>query len=220
MMTRAKALFVGALGLFASGALIAATAVHRNAARLPYYTDRSLAPRWIDDGIAASTHVVGDFQLVDQRGAPVNAETVRGKVYVASFFYASCRQLCPKIRSQLSRVASAYAGDDRVLILSHTIAPESDSVAVLERYARENAIDGRRWRLLTGARREIERLARDAYYVELRDAGGKTTGRLLHTETMVLVDAGGHIRGVYDGSLAYDVSRLIEDIRTVLRQHA
>lgn len=183
--------------------------------RLPYYADRTLTPRWLaDEPVSDTLHRIGDFRLVDENGKATTVRDVRGTVYVASFFYTSCEQLCPKLRSQLSRVIAAFPGDD-VRILSHTIAPESDSVAVLRRYARENALDGRRWHLLTGARSEIERLARDEYFVELGDSGGKTTGKLLHTETFVLVDTAGYIRGVYDGSLSYDVSRLIDDIRTL-----
>lgn len=180
---------------------------------LPYYVDRTLTPVWVGRPTGADTlHRVADFHLVDQRGRVVSAATVENKVIVASFFYASCRQLCPTLRSQLQRVQAAFDARSGVMILSHTIAPESDSVQVLARYARENHLDASRWLLLTGARAEIERLARDSYFVELTDSGGKTNGRLLHTETFVLVDRRGHIRGVYDGSLAFDVTRLIEDI--------
>jgi protein SCO1/2 len=180
---------------------------------LPFYIDRSLTPTWaVPD---SAMHYVGDFALVDQNGRVTSRDDVRGKVYVASFFYTSCEQLCPKLRSQLSRVVDEFARDDSVIVLSHTIAPESDSVSVLRRYAKENHLDAKKWRLLTGSHAEIERLARDAYFVELRDSGGKTAGKLLHTETFVLVDAQGRIRGLYDGSLAYDVSQLIKDIHTL-----
>ena len=193
---------------------LAAGCAHRRT--LPYYADHTLTPEWLAPSAAADTvHRVGDFRLTDQRGRVVDGATVAGKIYVASFFYAECQQLCPKLRTQLQRVQGAFAGDANVMILSHTIAPAADSVSVLRRYAAENRLDGRQWLLLTGARPEIERLARDAYFVELRDAGGKTLGRLLHTETFALVDRDGHIRGLYDGSLPYDVSRLIEDIRTL-----
>lgn len=183
---------------------------------LPYYTDRTLTPEWIDAAAVPDTlHRVGDFHLVDQDGRTVDRATVDNRIYVASFFYAECQQLCPKLRSQLQRVQSAFARDTSVMILSHTIAPEADSVSVLRRYAAENHLDDAKWLLLTGARSEIERLAREQYYVELGDRGGKTMGRLLHTETFALVDRGGHIRGLYDGSLPYDVTRLIEDIHTL-----
>lgn len=183
---------------------------------LPYYADRSLTPQWFGTSAVPDTlHRVGDFHLVDQTGETVDRSTVDNRVYVASFFYAECQQLCPKLRSQLQRVQAAFVRDTNVMILSHTIAPEADSISVLRRYAVENHLDDRKWLLLTGARSEIERLARDEYYVELRDAGGKTMGRLLHTETFALVDRDGHIRGLYDGSLPYDVTRLIEDIHTL-----
>jgi protein SCO1 len=192
----------------------------RHATSLPYYSDRTLTPRFIadDSPVLDTLHRIGDFSFVDQRGRSVTRRTVSDKIVVASFFYASCRQLCPTLRSQLRRVQSAFRDDDGLVILSHTIAPESDSVEVLERYARQNHLDDERWLLLTGARSELERMARDDYFVELTDSGGKTNGKLLHTETFVLVDQRGRIRGVYDGSLAYDVSRLIEDIQTLRRK--
>lgn len=206
------------IGRIAIGAMFAAAGCRRPAS-VPYYGDRTLTPRFIaDDSPALDTlHRVGEFRFIDQRGRSVSSRTVQGKIVVASFFYASCRQLCPTLRSQLQRVQAEFRDDDGVMILSHTIAPESDSVEVLARYARQNKLDDRRWLLLTGAHSEIDRVARDGYFVELTDTGGKTSGRLLHTETVVLVDRAGRIRGVYDGSLAYDVSRLIDDIRSLRR---
>jgi protein SCO1 len=194
----------------------------RQAPRIPYYGDRTLTPQFLPDESPAldTLHRVGEFQLVDQRGRSISRAAVDGKIVIASFFYTSCEQLCPSLRSELRRVHTAFEGDDHVVILSHTIAPESDSVQVLARYARQNQLDDQRWLLLTGARSEIQRLASDAYFVELTDSGGKTKGKLLHTETFVLVDGAGRIRGVYDGSLAYDVSRLIEDIRALRRLSA
>jgi protein SCO1/2 len=206
------------IGRIAIGAMFAAAGCRRPAS-VPYYGDRTLTPRFIaDDSPALDTlHRVGEFHFVDQRGRAVTSRVVQGKIVVASFFYAGCRQLCPTLRSQLQRVQAEFLDDDGVMILSHTIAPESDSVEVLARYARQNKLDDRRWLLLTGAHSEIDRVARDGYFVELTDTGGKTSGRLLHTETFVLVDRAGRIRGVYDGSLAYDVSRLIDDIRSLRR---
>lgn len=204
-----RATMLGLVMIVASGC--------RHATSLPYYGDRTLTPHFVaDDSRALDTlHHVGDFSFVDQRGRSITRQTVSDKIVVASFFYASCRQLCPTLRSQLQRVQATFRDDTGVMILSHTIAPESDSVEVLERYARQNHLDDQRWLLLTGARSEVERMARDDYFVELTDSGGKTNGKLLHTETFVLVDQAGRIRGVYDGSLAYDVSRLIEDIHTL-----
>jgi protein SCO1/2 len=181
---------------------------------LPYYTDKSLTPRWPADAREAiGLHRVGNFHLTASDGREVTGAEVAGHVYVASFFYTECRTLCPDLKAQLTRVHEAFAGDTSVMIVSHSVMPERDNPARLAHYAVRNGIDGRQWRLVTGDRAEVTRLARDAYFVELADTTGNTRGRLRHTETLVLVDGQGHIRGVYDGSLAYDVTSLIADIR-------
>ena len=111
----------------------------------------------------------------------------------------------------------AFRDDSGVVLLSHTVAPEADGVAALARYARLNGVAAPRGRLVTGARAEIARLARERYFVELADAGRGTVrparGALAHTETLVLVDGDGHLRGLYSGSLPYEVTRLLDDVR-------
>lgn len=180
---------------------------------LPFYDDSTLTPHWPTSARAANAfHRVGAFHLLASDGRAVTEADVAGHVYVASFFYSECRTLCPDLEAQLARVHEAFAGDTNVMILSHSVMPERDDAARLAHYAVRNGIDGRQWRLLTGDRAELTHLAHDAYFVELADTTGNTRGQLRHTETLVLVDGSGRIRGVYDGSLAYDVTQLIADI--------
>ena len=188
--------------------LAAAIGARRDVRPLPYYGDVTLTPRWSE-----AVHVIGDFSLLDQKGRTFTRRDVAGRIYVASFFYTTCKTLCPEIRDELVRVRDAYRGDTNVMILSHSVTPDSDNVAKLAHYAYANGIDDDQWRLLTGSRTEIERLARERYFVELSDTTGNTKGNLRHTETLVLVDGSGHIRGVYDGSMPYEVTQLIADIR-------
>ena len=216
-MRRAATIAVGAAGLAAVVGLATPRMVRHpppSVRSLPYYSDRTLTPYWPSSaGAAQAVHRVGDFHLVGSDGRSISGADVAGRIYVASFFYSECRTLCPDLRVQLTRVHEAFAGDTGVLILSHSVMPERDDPARLAHYAVRNGIDGRQWKLLTGSGAELTRLARDAYFVELADTTGNTRGRLRHTETLVLVDGQGHIRGVYDGSLAYDVTQLIADIR-------
>lgn len=201
------------------GAGIGAGSLTHRGTVLPYYSDKTLTPRWATDaGELASAHIVGAFALVDQEGRRSTSDIVAGRVYVASFFYSTCKTLCPDIRDQLARVQDAFMGDTNVMILSHSVTPDIDDAGRLAHYARINGIDYRHWRLLTGSRAEIERLARERYFVELSDTTGNTPGTLKHTETLVLVDRHGHIRGAYDGSLAFEVSQLIADIRTLAQE--
>lgn len=203
-----------ALGIVGAGA---AYGLQRDDEPLPFFTTPDLAPRWMSERRAESIHRVAPFRLTDQDGRTITDADVAGKVYVASFFFTRCQQICPILGTGLRRVQSAFADDGGVLILSHSVTPEMDSVPALRRWAAAHGARGGRWHLLTGDRAQLRRLAERSYFVELSDTTGNTRGTLVHTETLVLVDAHGHVRGVYDGSLPYDVTQLIADIRVLLR---
>jgi len=115
----------------------------------------------------------------------------------------------------LARVQEAFAYDDRVVLMSYSVTPEMDSVEVLEAFGKAHGIDSDRWHLLTGDGATIVDLAESSYMVELDDAELYDVDQLFHTESVVLVDEDGHIRGVYNGTLAFDVTQLIDDIRTL-----
>ncbi|HEX8904955.1 MAG TPA: SCO family protein [Longimicrobiaceae bacterium] len=206
---------IGILALAVAGA--AAMRVRGHADGLPFYTSRDLTPRWISPRSAeyGRIHRIAPFSLVDQDGRTITGRDVEGKVYVASFFFTRCQQLCPILGNGLRRVQTAFAGDSGVAILSHSVTPEIDSVATLKRWAEMRGVRSGKWHLLTGDREQIRRLAEESYFVELRDTTGNTQGTLVYTETLVLVDGRHRIRGVYDGSLPYDVTQLIADIRAL-----
>jgi protein SCO1/2 len=184
---------------------------------LPFYQTVDRTPEWITPGAPefSRIHRVADFSLVDQDGAMVTGASLEGKVYVASFFFTTCQQLCPTLRSNLSKVQDAFRADSGVLILSHTVAPERDDTATLQRYARANGIVRGKWHLLTGSATTIAELARDSYFAQLPDSINGVPTPALHSETFVLVDSQRRIRGVYDGSLLFDVERLIADIHAL-----
>ena len=145
----------------------------------------------------------------------VTAQGLEGRIWVANFFYAHCTSICPTMRSNLARVQDAYRGDSAVVLLSHTVTPASDSAAVLRAYADANQVLSGKWHLLTGSAEQITRLARDSYFAKLE---GDSTSGWLHSENVVLVDRHRRIRGVYNGTLRFDVERLIDDIATLERE--
>lgn len=199
---------------------VAACTPAPRASDLPYYRTAELTPEWLDDATAfgADMHRVGDFALTNQVGEQIRRADVAGSVYVANFFYTRCTQICPTMRANMGRVAEALG--DRVVLLSHSVTPDQDSVEVLSSYAATHGIDAGRWHLLTGDPEAVRRLAADSYFVELDDFTGNTARDLVHTETLVLVDPDGRIRGVYNGTLPYDVNLLIEDARRLVEEQA
>ena len=163
-------------------------------------------------------HQVPDFELTSQEGKPVGTRQLAGSVYVADFFFATCQSICPKMSTQLGRVQEMFRENDQVKLVSYSVNPAHDTVAVLQQYARRyNARPGK-WFLLTGPKKEIYELARTGYYLPVAEGDGGPDD-FIHSDKLVLVDPDRHIRGFYDGTDPKEVDRLITEIRVLLREY-
>jgi protein SCO1/2 len=179
-----------------------------------------MTPEWLSDREANSrgTHRVAAFQLTDQFGATVSNRAFDGKVTIVGFFFTRCGDVCPTTTRNLARVLRDLPGANDLQILSHSVTPDRDSVAALRVFAASHGIDDSRWHLLTGSVAEITRLARDSYFVRLGNDSTYGVASIAHTESVLLVDGCGRLRGVYAGTLVLEIQRLQEDVRTL--EHA
>jgi len=176
-----------------------------------------LDPRLVDPAVrhAEGEHHILDFSLMDQEGATITLKDVEGKVILADFFFTTCTSICPKMSTQMARVQDAFKDDPRVVLLSHSVTPEMDSVPALKAYAELHGAIPTKWHLLTGDRAQIYRLARKSYFAAL-DEGDGGPDDFVHTENFVLVDPQHRIRGFYDGTSGKEVDRAIHDIDRLL----
>lgn len=213
---RARLIAVGAIFIVA---VLAAYWIIKPSGELPIYHPSELDQRLVGEAARAEKgeHHIKPFHLIDQDGDSVFLKDVAGKVVLADFFFTTCGSICPKMSTQMQRVQEAFKDDDRVLLLSHSVTPEADSVPVLKAYAQEYGVDHRRWRLLTGDRKQIYNLARTSYFAAL-DEGDGGPDDFVHTENFVLVDPQGRLRGFYDGTKADEADRAMEDMRTLLKE--
>nr|WP_262907868.1 SCO family protein [Hymenobacter sp. 15J16-1T3B] len=183
-----------------------------------YYPDRvdstQVGGKWQRDTVF---HRVGDFRLQTQSGQWLTQRDLDGDVYVASFFFATCPQVCPRLNTQLQRVQEKYRKEPRVKLLSYTVDPQHDSVAVLAEYAKQYGAMPDKWFFLTGPKDSINRLAQQEYKVT---APGPAmiagTPGLVHSQRLLLVDRDKRIRGVYDGLDPKEIDRLMTEIRILL----
>lgn len=180
---------------------------------LPVFGEKQLS------GADTVYHSIGSFQLTDQLGNTVNNATVNNRIYVANFFFATCQSICPEMSTNLSEVQNAFASGDSLLILSHSVNPEHDSVEVLSGYAGIYKADASKWHFLTGDKKQIYALAKNSYLVNALEDDGTPEG-FLHSEMLLLIDKKGRIRGMYDGTDKAQVQRLISDIRLLYREKA
>ena len=186
---------------------------------LPYYADGDFTPHWFAsaEAVPVGFHAIPAFSLTDQEGRTVTEADLDGRITVANFFFTACPGICPMTTANMKRVQTAFAGDDGVALLSHSVTPDADSVAALHAFAERMGALASKWHLVTGSRDEIYALGRSAYFAD--DDLGETMARpdaaFTHTESFYLVDGHRRIRGVYNGMNTAAVTQLIEDVRTL-----
>lgn len=162
-------------------------------------------------------HTIAPFRFVDQDSATITNADFAGKIYVADFFFTSCRTICPIMKTQMLRVYEATRKMPDVLILSHTIDPEWDTVALLHDFAKRLGVESSRWHFVTGVKDSIYKIAQTSYYATAMEDRTEPDG-FIHSGAFLLIDRKGRIRGKYDGTKETDVNRLIGDIKRLRRE--
>ena len=181
---------------------------------LPFFNQPDWTPEWINetDSGYQNIHTIPSFSFLDQNGIVVDESLVNGKIYVANFFFTKCRNICPKMTNNMHLLQEAFKNDTSILLLSHSVTPETDDVNVLNKYAIENKVDAEKWHLLTGDKKAIYGLAKQQYFAGDTVGYYQSGNEFLHTENFILVDQHRRIRGVYNGTLPIEINRIIEDI--------
>ena len=156
-------------------------------------------------------HTIADFSLTNQNGETITQEDYKGKIYIADFFFTTCPTICPIMTKNMVDLQKALGKDSDVMLLSHSVTPEIDSVAQLKKYTIEKGVDDRNWNLVTGDKKQIYELARKSYLAVKTDGDGGPFD-MIHTENFILVDKDKRIRGFYDGTKKEDMDKIMADI--------
>lgn len=185
--------------------------------QLPFYNSPDFTPEWIAETHPRYEliHTIAPFSFTNQHGETVSQSDLDGKIYVADFFFTECTGICPKMAHNFAKVQEAFLDDPRVMLLSHSVLPSSDSVPRLNAYADATGAVKDKWHMVTGDVEEIYKIARVSYFAEEAKGIAKAPDEFLHTENFILIDQKRRIRGIYNGTLEVDVTRLIEDIKTL-----
>lgn len=179
--------------------------------KLPVYQPSTVNPELVDSTIRFKRkyHTIADFSLRNQNGEMVTQDNYKGKIYIADFFFTTCPTICPVMTKNMASLQTKIG--DEVLLLSHSVTPEIDSVAQLKKYALEKGVDDSKWNLVTGDKKQIYDLARKSYMV-VKTTGDGGPYDMIHTENFVLVDKERQVRGYYDGTKTEDMDKLLEDL--------
>lgn len=191
--------------------------------QLPVIQPRDVKQEMVDPELLKKGigHRIGNFAFQNQHDETITLNDVKGKVFVAEYFFTTCGTICPKMTEQMTRVQKRFRKNDEVAILSFTVNPSYDSVAVLNVYAEKYNAKKGQWHFLTGSQEDLYGLARKSFFVlkpaeaaNLGDAGSD----FIHTNNFVLVDQELRIRGYYDGTSISEVNELMDDIELLLKE--
>ena len=166
---------------------------------------------------------VQPFSFTDQNGKEVTEHNFDGKVYVAEYFFTTCKGICPKMNANMQTVYEKYKGDKDFAILSHTSMPETDSVPLMKKYEEKmigkNPAFAAHWYFVTGSKDSLYKMARQSYLLD-NDQNNYTNieDEFIHTQFFALVDKEKRVRGIYDGLILDEITRLNKDIKELLAE--
>lgn len=163
-------------------------------------------------------HTIPPFNFINQYNQKITENDVEGKVYVVDYFFTTCQSICPVMSTGLERVYKEYKNRSDFMILSHTVDPETDSVAQLLSYSKLHGVNDSKWQFVTGEKKHLYEVARKGYLLNAEEGNGGAED-FIHTQNFALVDKERHIRGFYDGTDSIEINRLIIDIKLLLQAY-
>ena len=181
---------------------------------LPIFNPSDVNPELVDSTVQyiSKYHTIANFSFTNQNGRTITQKDYEGKIYVADFFFTTCKSICPKMTTNLVDVQKAFLDNPKVKLLSFSVMPDVDNVSVLKEYAKINGVVDSKWNLVTGDKKAIYTMARKSY-LAVKQGNPDEQYDMVHTENFVLVDSKKRVRGFYDGTNKVEIQRLIEDIK-------
>lgn len=164
---------------------------------------------------------VQPFHFVNQYGDTISEQDLSGRVYVAEYFFTTCKGICPRMNTNMKEVFEEHKNDRDFFILSHTVDPDTDSVGRMRRYADSMGVGNGNWWFLTGRKDSLYTAARVSYLLDDNKADARIEDQFIHTQFFALVDRQGRVRKIYDGlkkdelgELQKDITRLLDETET------
>jgi protein SCO1/2 len=166
---------------------------------------RAVAP--LDEG-----DLLPDYHFTNELGEAVRLSQYKGQALALTFFFTSCPypNFCPRLTSNFAETAAQLrqmpGGPVHWHLLSISFDPKTDTPQRLQTYAENAHYDPGHWSFLTGDPDQIN---------ELADQFGETfapvSGTLSHNLRMVVVDASGRVRKIYEGN-NWTSAELVEEM--------
>jgi protein SCO1/2 len=166
-----------------------------------------------------NVHRIPNFKFISQEGKAITEKDFEGKIYVVDFFFTRCPDICPVMTSELVRVQEAFKDYTDVKILSHSVDPVYDTVAILRDYAQKFNANPAIWTFVTGEKKDIYTMARCGYFISTKENSSPMKVDFIHSDKVVLIDKEKRIRGYYSGTNRKEIDRLITEIQILQKEY-
>lgn len=164
-------------------------------------------------------NTVQPFRFQKQDGNMVSQSDIKNRVYVAEYFFTTCKGICPKMNKNMKLIYDQFKSDKNFLVISHTVNPDTDSLTVMKHYADSLGASPENWWFVTGSKESLYKAARESYLLDDPKNNTKSINeQFLHTQFFSLVDRQGRVRGVYDGIKKEEVEQLVHDIKELIKE--
>lgn len=184
--------------------------VESNSKSLPYYGENFVEIK------KSEAREVGDFEFTNQDGLTQAITFVKGKVWIACYFFTTCPTICPRMIAGMGDIQREFSDEAQLRMVSFTVDPDKDTPEVLKQYASIRNINTAQWNLLTGNKKDLYKYARKELTLLATDGDGGPQD-FMHIDRLVLIDQNNLIRGYYDGTESTEVKQLIKDIRKLIK---
>jgi len=151
-----------------------------------------------------------EFELTQSNGQPFRSADMKGKVWVASFFFSTCPGSCKRLNANIKNLSSLRETEG-VTWVSITVDPETDTLPVLAEYAKTMNANPQRWILCRGEFDYVRRLAHDVLKV-----GGVMYKD--HNDYAVIVDKNGEIADMFNASSTSESQRGVKKLQQLLAE--
>jgi cytochrome oxidase Cu insertion factor (SCO1/SenC/PrrC family) len=132
----------------------------------------------------AEQEPLAHFELPERSGGMFKSSDMRGKVWVASYFFTACPGSCLKLNQALASLQKEE-GLEEVKFVSITCDPQNDSLEQLAQYADRFEADPKRWYFCRGQMDYVQRVGTDILKIAVK--------RQMHTDHAVVIGRDGKV---------------------------
>lgn len=163
---------------------------------------------------------LGEFSLTDENGRTVTRAELEGKILVVSFLFTSCSLTCPEVTKRMAEIQRLTANDADVRLVSFTVDPRTDTVAVLRKWGERFGADTNRWQFLTGEKKVLHGLIAKSFLAQDKsDPFNSMPGNFTGTERIAIVDQHGRTRIYFDGLRPETSAVVVAEIAQLRSEH-